>query len=375
MVGASEDKYSNRNSVMNEGYNREAYNRASVTSEVYHSPGSQAADLGSRPDRSLAATHGALPEDELEQVENSSASGNSGRTSRPTSADKKYQDEVLLPLLVRRRAEARFKEATVVHESSLHQMKAEAQEIERRTVKQQNWMKSVDAQVLKVELTKATYQVRLDCARKRVATLGEDLSKAYENMAELLQKRLEVENLAAVNDALIWYLHFLGETDTENKEHFINNKEDLLHLKGHSQRLRDRCSYLDDILEQVRSTQCLASDIVKNGEELSHICEQLNQVWNLVPIEWKDSVVKSVQKGLSSPLSMHPVNAIQALQGASSHIGNAMKSYLRSVTEFVESQPSRDGNRRRIVSEMPPKSGKEEAVGKAKTWPGYLNAD
>merc|ERR1719230_878123 len=117
------------------------------------------------------------------------AGGNGGgKLSRPQSADKRYQDEVLMPLLVRRRAEARFREASYVHENSINQMKAELQEIERRTVKQQNWMKHVDAQVLKVELTKAAYRVRLDSARKRVETLGKHLSQAYENMEELLQE-------------------------------------------------------------------------------------------------------------------------------------------------------------------------------------------
>jgi hypothetical protein len=127
----------------------------------------------------------------------------SGLGSAPETTDKRYQEEVPMPLLARRRAEARFKEATVVHENSMAHMKAELHEIERRTVKQQTWMKHVDEQVLQVELTKARYQVRLDGARKRIETLGKDLSKSYEHMGGLLEDRLEVEDLGARNDALV----------------------------------------------------------------------------------------------------------------------------------------------------------------------------
>lgn len=282
-----------------------------------------------------------LTQDTPTQVDNAAGLGN-----RPHSASKRYEDEVLMPLLVRRRAEARFKEASFVHENSINQMKAELQEIERRTVKQQNWMKQVDAQVLKVELTKASYQVRLESARKRVATLGSDLSLAYENMTALLEERLEVEDLAAKNDALVWYLHTLGLSDQENASAFIDNKKDLLFLNERSAKLRSKRLQLDNLLEQVRCTQLLATDIVKHSEELAFLSEQLHALWNLVPVEWKDSVFKSVQKGLTSPLSMHPVNAIQALQGASSHVSSAMKSYLRAVSEFIDNAHSTTSRRR-----------------------------
>ena len=54
------------------------------------------------------------------------------------------------------------------------------------------WLQ-VEAQVLKVELTKAAYQVRLDSSRKRVQTLGSDLSDAYENMTTLLEELAQID--------------------------------------------------------------------------------------------------------------------------------------------------------------------------------------
>jgi hypothetical protein len=286
---------------------------------------------------------------------------------RRQSADTRYKDEVLMPLLVRRRAEARFKEASYVHEKAINQMKAELQEIERRTVKQQNWMKQVDAQVLKTELTKTSYQVRIDNAKKRVATLGKDLSLAYENMTLLLEERLEVEDMGAKNDALIWYLHLLGVKDNDNDANFIDNKKELLYLNERSAKLRSKRSQLDDLFEQVRCTQLLASDIVKHSEELAILSEQLHLLWTQVPSDWKDSVLKSVQKGLASPFTMHPVNAIQTLQSASQHVSNAMKSYLRNVAEFENAHAQTNRRHGQRMDPLTVIRGEKAAADKAHT--------
>jgi hypothetical protein len=103
---------------------------------------------------------------------------------------------------------------------------------------------------------------------------------------------------------------------------------------------------LDDILEEVQCTELLANDIIKHSEELQSLTDVLHQLWNLVPVEWKDSVFKSVQKGLTTPLSMHPVNAIQSLQGASSHVNGAMKGYIRAIGEFVDNAHSQTNAKR-----------------------------
>merc|ERR1719456_926146 len=219
------------------GEDSAAHQLSKSSEEESPSHGGQVADGGMTPTASNGQSF--MIPDAIATVPGQADMG-TGKTSRPQSADKRYQDEVLMPLLVRRRAEARFKEASYVHENSINQMKAELQEIERRTVKQQNWMKQVDAQVLKVELTKATYQVRLESARKRVMTLGENLSTAYENMTILLEERLEVEDIAAKNDALVWYMHLLGVSDADNAANFMDNKTDLLFLTAQSGRLRSK---------------------------------------------------------------------------------------------------------------------------------------
>jgi len=183
-------------------------------------------------------------------------------------------------------------------------------------------------------------------------------------MTILLEERLEIEDLGAKNDALIWYLHLLGISDQTNADNFIDNKKDLLFLNERSSRLRKKRTDLDNLLEEVRCTQLLAGDIVKHSEELSFLSEQLHQLWNLVPVEWKDSVFKSVQKGLTSPLSMHPVNAIQALQGASSHVSTAMKSYLRAVGEYVDNAHAQTSRRKAFKTggSMSLQSAREERM-------------
>merc|ERR1712110_838373 len=93
--------------------------------------------------------------------------------------------------------------------------------------RQQMWMKQVDEQILKAEITKAKYGIRLSTAQQRVKSLGEDLSQAYENTTKLLEERLGVEDISARNDALILYLNVIGHADIANAADFTQNKEEL----------------------------------------------------------------------------------------------------------------------------------------------------
>lgn len=314
----------------------------SIRTDMHHTPSSYSAtDQLELPPLGGQAADASAADPERQSLAgqspaHASGSGAVDRTTAWQSVDKRYQDEVLMPLLVRRRAEARYKEASCLHEQAVNQMKSELQSIERRTVKQAAWMRQVDAQVLKNELSKAQYQVRLESARKRVETLGKHLSSAYDTIQVLYEERLDAEDAAVKNEALLTYLHLLGISDVDNAERKIDNKKDLQLLNEHSKRLFSKRSQLEDLLEKVRCTQVLATDIVRHSEELAGLSEQLQQLWGLVPVEWKESVMKSVQKGLASPLSMHPVNAIQALQGASSHVSNSIKTYLRALSEYVD---------------------------------------
>lgn len=250
-------------------------------------------------------------------------------------SESRYHEEVLVQVLHRRRAEARFREVSSVHENSIQQMEAEQKEIERRMQKQQNWMKNIDEQVLKAEITKTKYHIRLQSANRRVKSMGEELSRAYENMAALLEERLEVEDQATQNEALVAYLSIMGKADAKNDAEFVENKEELLSLLHTSQQAQRMRSYMEELMDQTRRTQSLVLDVVKHSDDLQRLADALQQLWNIIPVDWKDAVFKSVQKGLSAPLAMHPVNAIQALQSASASIHASQKSYNRALSEFL----------------------------------------
>mmetsp|Transcript_90522 Transcript_90522/g.156979 ORF Transcript_90522/g.156979 Transcript_90522/m.156979 type:complete len:590 (+) Transcript_90522:74-1843(+) len=260
-----------------------------------------------------------------------------GMSSRRQSGSN-YQEEVLAHVLQRRRAEARFREVSSVHENSITQMENEQKEIERRMQKQQNWMKHIDEQVLKAEITKTKYHIRLTSAQKRVKSMGEELSKAYENMASLLEERLQVEDMATHNEALVAYLHVMGQADASNDSHFIANKKELLSLLETSRRAQKMHSYTEELENEVRHMQTLVSEAVKETEDMQRLADSLHQLWNIIPVDWKDSVFKHVQKGFMAPLAMHPVNAIQALQTAAAAIHAAQKQYYRSLSEFLPRQ-------------------------------------
>lgn len=250
------------------------------------------------------------------------------------------QEEMVMQALQRRRVEARFKEVSSVHEENIIQMEAEQKEIERRMQKQQNWLKHIDEQVLKAEITKTKYRIRLKSAQMRVKSMGENLSKAYENMGLILEERMKVEDMATRNEAIVAYLHVIGQADAANAANFVENKEELLSLMETSRRAQHMRSYTEDLTDQAHHTSSLVSEAVRHTEDLQRLADQLHQVWNIIPVDWKDSVFKHVQKGLTSPLAMHPVNAIQAVQSASAAIHASQKQYLRALSELVPRHPS-----------------------------------
>merc|ERR1712125_177235 len=82
-------------------------------------------------------------------------------------------------------------------------------------------------QILKAEITKTRYSIRLKTAQQRVKSLGEDLSRAYENTTKMLEERLSVEDISARNDALVAYLNVIGHADFTNATNFTPNKQEL----------------------------------------------------------------------------------------------------------------------------------------------------
>jgi hypothetical protein len=200
-----------------------------------------------------------------------------------------YSQEVLSPLLQRKRAEARFREASQCHEKTVTHIKSELHVIERRIHKQMMWMKQVDGHVLSAEMAKARYKIRLENAQQRTRRLGQDLSKAYEQMARLLKDRLKVEGMAAHNDALTSYLDRMVSEDRHNAQEFIENRREmsaLLKVCNESQKTRRS---LEQITEEAGQKDQFAQDIVDNMEQLFCLMDQLQKIWLAVPVSVKDS--------------------------------------------------------------------------------------
>lgn len=255
-----------------------------------------------------------------------------GRAELKKAATKDlYNQEVLSPILHRRRAEARFREASLVHETSISQMKAEIVEVERRMHKQQMWMRSVDEQILKAEITKTRYTIRLSAAQQRVKTLGENLSAAYENTTKMLEERLGVEDLSAKNDALITYLNVIGQADIHNANDFTPNKQELRTLMDSCKKSQQQSDRFAELVEQVHSRERLTVDITKNAAKLHHLNEQIQTLWSNVPAALKESVFYKIPRGAM----MHPATAIQQMQAALLSIMEKQRDYSRVLADTV----------------------------------------
>lgn len=268
------------------------------------------------------------------------------------------------PNLKDRQAEARCQAANTAHEDCLNQMKAELQELERRMQKQQNWMKNIDEEVLKAEVQKAAYSVRLHSAECRIASLGAELSKAYDNMGWLLETHQKVGKHAARNDALVAYSDALGHVDAENAANFIENRVELLALMERYQKAHECASRLDGLMEQVQTSQQLVSDVMKRADELHRHGGHLQNFWLAVPSDVKEfvfqrapqpsrsstttSLTALVDDGAIShsrqekPLTAHPATSAQTLQSTSGYIVSSLKSHARTLADIA---PNSEGGR------------------------------
>lgn len=258
-----------------------------------------------------------------------------------------YNQEVLSPLLQRRRAEARFKEATLCHENTVIHMKNELQVIERRMHKQQVWMKHVDSQVLKTEIAKARYQVRLDNAERRTKQLGKDLSNAYEDMTHLLKERLDVEGIAAHNDALVNYIDHIGKADKSNAENFIENRVELTELLEVCRKSHETRRTFEAIMEEVSDKEMLTSEVLEHTETLTSLNEQLHKLWVAVPATLKESAFRQTtsrylrngadgdgQKENSQ--CVHPTTALQNIAQAAGQISQSCRHYTDMLSQARE---------------------------------------
>eukprot|EP00929_Paragymnodinium_shiwhaense_P014927 TRINITY_DN122917_c0_g1_i1.p1 TRINITY_DN122917_c0_g1~~TRINITY_DN122917_c0_g1_i1.p1 ORF type:complete len:561 (-),score=136.01 TRINITY_DN122917_c0_g1_i1:310-1992(-) len=263
-----------------------------------------------------------------------------------------YNQEVLSPLLNKRRAEARYREATLCHESILTHLRNEITVVQRRMHRQQVWMKKVQTEVLKAEIAKAKYQVRLESSEKRNSALGKDLSRAYEEMTRLLKDRLDVEGIAAQSDALQDYISHINQADQQNDVTFVHNSDPLRKLltichKGH----HARRMYAEEIAT-VTTMSRLSNEVVEHAETLQALNEQLQRLWIAMPAALKESVFsrtatlahsntgdltrsstmspltrqESLLDGVHKQVVLHPATALTRIQVGSSAISDRLTS-------------------------------------------------
>lgn len=240
-----------------------------------------------------------------------------------------FTQELISPILFRRRAEARFREASLVHESSLSQMKAEMMEVEHRMQKQQLWIKQVNDQILQAQITKARYNIRSEKAERRVKSLSQDLGQAYAKTKALLEERLSVDNIAARNDALVAYLNVIRCADVENATCFLPNNGELRALLERF-RFKTTCrSELDDKMEQLQYRQRLVVDTLKHADQLRQLLEELQALWIKLPPPMKESVSLRAHKASSMP----PAFALQTMDAACQILISDQKEYLSMLNK------------------------------------------
>lgn len=190
--------------------------------------------------------------------------------------------------LQRRRLEARFQEAVLVHDNAIAHLRSELEDVELRLHKQEVWKKNISSQVLKAAIAKTQYQIRLSSAERRAQRISMELSRAYDDIARLVDERVASEGRATHNDALVRYLDHIGRNDRNNEESFIHNRAELADLLQVCQRNQETQSKLDMIAEEAKDKQHRTSQIIDCTKELLEIAEQLQKLWIAVPASLKE---------------------------------------------------------------------------------------
>jgi hypothetical protein len=162
--------------------------------------------------------------------------------------------------------------------------------LERRMDKHANWMQEVRAQMLEAEITRSAYNIRVTTSEQRCAQLGKDLGNAYRHITELLGSRIEVEGIAAHNDALIMYLNDVRRMDENNDENFIDNREALTSVLNICDKTRNQKMLLDELVAEADTKYQLCNGIWETGERLIQFNEQLRMLWIGIPGHIKEQI-------------------------------------------------------------------------------------
>jgi hypothetical protein len=303
---------------------------------------------------SLGDEDGDGDDDFKEQMDKFTSIRKSSTQSTPDmeqTNSERYKAEVLSPLLLHRRAESSFREAKQCHETAVSHMRSEIAALERRIAKQQLWLNQIDDMVLKVEIEKVSSTVRLQSATKRADGLSQDLCKAYEHMSRLLRERLEVEGMAAQNDALVGYLNLIRTADVQNEANFIENKTELKKLLDICKTFRECQERYNKVMEEVRQKENLTKAITTEVEKLLTYNEELQKLWIMVPASLKESIFRrrgTVVKTVSNIFpqqdgnrelaleSMHPATVLNTISSSLSRIDTEEKHYASLLADIRE---------------------------------------
>lgn len=260
--------------------------------------------------------------------------GNNGAAVQKTTNWRSYSKELTSPILTRRRAEAKFREACLAHESNMNQMRSEYAELERRLRKQQTWMQSVDKQILQAEVSKARYSIRLEKAERRVKSLSEDLSKAYDVVVNLLEERLRVEDTRARNEALVAYLNVLGRAELKNERHFMENRSELSTLLECCRRSHACQARLDALVEETHGKQQLVSDLLQRCDQVLCLNGDFQSQWTKIPAALKETVFRLPETRTEDKF-VHPVSAMQAIHDIITGIMVSLNAYTGKLANVV----------------------------------------
>lgn len=243
------------------------------------------------------------------------------------------------PAKHRRMVEAKYREASCINESSIEHMKGELAELERRLQKQDAWTKRVEGEILKAEIAKARHLVRLEHSEKRCETLGQDLSKAYEQMSRLLDARMEVETMAAKNDALASYLTGLNRENRRSGDDFVDNKTTLFELLRRRIKAQECRATLSDTVGQVRDQMELSDTVSVHSAELMKLTDQLQQLWKVVealrgvaggPKTARQPEIRRAETCLPPTTAMHTVAT------AARTLALTQREHARVMGEFLQ---------------------------------------
>jgi len=240
--------------------------------------------------------------------------------------------ESLSPILNRRRAEVRFREAELAHEQSLSQMKTGMTDVNRRMRKQAQFMQRIDQQILETELHKVKYKVRSEKAELRIKSLSKELSQAYDKVVGLLDERLRAEDAKAQNDALVAYLGTIRKEDLDNEAHFVPNRAGVLELLDRFQRRNNAREALDVLEAEVANKIQLGRSVEGHVKKMLRLSSEMQHMWSSVPTAMREV---AFIRGRGASTDLHPSTAVMQINESLAVILDSVHKHTQAMMKFV----------------------------------------